>query len=122
MHVILADSFQDSSGAQAASRLLTCWCWRERLVTAFSASLVPSEGAELHQELLLSFDVCEGCEYSVLSMIVKKTQASGWFAELEVRFLIHTDDLTTCILVQRQLCDQRIDNRPPTVVAKNMLV
>jgi len=38
---------------------------------------------------LLGFDVCEGFEHSVLSMVVKKKlpregKGSGWFADLQV--------------------------------------
>jgi len=67
--------------------LLTSGCWRERLSPAFSAYPPSAEPAELHQELLLGFDVSEGFEHSVLSMVVKKKLAregSGWFADLQV--------------------------------------
>ena len=79
----------DPFGTQNAPRLLTSACWRERLSPAFSAYPPSAEPAELHQELLLGFDVSEGFGHSVLSMVVKKKLAregegSGWFADLQV--------------------------------------
>jgi len=79
----------DPFAAQNSPRLLTSGCWLERLSPAFSAYPPSAEPAELHQELLLGFDVCEGFEHSVLSMVVKKNLAregkgSGWFADLQV--------------------------------------
>ncbi|KAL0029551.1 hypothetical protein WJX79_003442 [Trebouxia sp. C0005] len=78
----------DPFGAQTSPWLLTSGCWRERVPPAFSAYPACAEPAELHQELLLGFDVCEGFEHSVLSMVVKKKlaregQGSGWFADLQ---------------------------------------
>ncbi|KAL0033688.1 hypothetical protein WJX77_000833 [Trebouxia sp. C0004] len=78
----------DPFGVQNSTRLLTSGCWRERLSPAFSAYPPSTEPAELHQELLLGFDVCEGFEHSVLSLVVKKQLArerkgSGWFADLQ---------------------------------------
>lgn len=90
-------------GALNSPRLLTSGCWRERLSPTFSAYPPSAEPAELHQELLLGFDVCEGFEHSVLSMMVKKKLAregkgSGWFADLQVR-----KHKPTC-LASRMLC------------------
>ena len=61
-----------------APRLLSSWCWRERQVPAFSAVLAPGmapgKAPQLHQELLLGFDVSEGFHSSLLKLTVKQTQ------------------------------------------------
>lgn len=78
----------DLFGAQVAPRLLASFCWREERPPAFPAS-PDSRPASLHQELLLGFDVCQGFDHSVLSMVVEKMapregQGSGWSAALQV--------------------------------------
>ena len=75
----------------AAPRLVTAWCWRQTGFPTFSASPEASQDAddEVHQELLLGFDVAEGCEHSMLSMTVHKQLAEPgpacvWSAALQV--------------------------------------
>ena len=76
-------------------RLLTSWCWREKGFPAFSPSAPPSNGtSDLHQELLMSFDVSPGCEHSVLSMTVERKQAadgvaSTWSTDLQASWFHH---------------------------------
>ena len=76
-------------------RLLTSWCWRKKGFSAFSPSAPPSNGANgLPQELLLGFDVSPGCEHSVLSMTVERTQAadrvaSTWATDLQASWYQH---------------------------------
>ena len=81
----------DLFGAQAAPRLLASFCWREERPPAFPAS-PDSRPANLHQELLLGFDVCQGFDHSVLSMVVEKIapregQGPGWSAVLQVQMV-----------------------------------
>ena len=72
------------------TRLLTSWCWREKHLPAFPASAATTDaGAGLRQELWLGFDVDEGSEHSVLSMVVHKKwegaePAWGWSVDLQV--------------------------------------
>ena len=66
------------------SRLLTSWCWRERLAPAFSASPLNSRSEEVPQELLLSFDASQGVQPSVLSMAVQRSHTGGWAISLQV--------------------------------------
>ncbi len=90
-HDALTEPSAGASDPFGVHRLLTSWCWREQLSPTFSASPPSLAPAELHQELLLGFDTCEGFDHSVLSMVVKKKreqqgQESSWFADLHVIF------------------------------------
>ena len=74
----------------ASPRLLTSWCWRQKVFPAFSASAPRTDASkEVHQELLMGFDVSNNHKHSVLSMVVKRQheggqQASVWSVDLQV--------------------------------------
>ena len=82
-----------------APRLLSSWCWREGQFPAFSAVSAAAEAPQLHQELLLGFEVFEGFSHSLLTLTVKKTQTGSQRIpakplELEMHFQVNSNAMT----------------------------
>lgn len=89
----------------ADPRLLTAWCWREQGFPALSPSTpVPSGASELHEELLLGFDVSQHSAHSVLSMAIDRKPAEDgaaavWSTDLQARLHTSCDNVMECLII-----------------------